>query len=198
MKLLAFSDLHLDTDAADRIVAEATKADLVIGAGDFAQARTGLEAFMARLAPIAEKAIYVAGNNESRDELRHATEATVLHGTSITWQGLVVAGIGGATPPLPPIPWDSWDLTEAQVETLLSGLPRADILISHSPPHGVADRHGRRGHIGSHAVRDAAIRLAPRLLFCGHIHDAWGETGMVHTTRVHNLGPTPNWFEVPA
>ena len=38
MKLLLFSDLHTDTSAATRIVKLAQDADIVIGAGDFANA----------------------------------------------------------------------------------------------------------------------------------------------------------------
>ena len=41
MKILAFSDLHLDEAAADAILAVADRADIVIGAGDFAQRREG-------------------------------------------------------------------------------------------------------------------------------------------------------------
>lgn len=39
MKILAFSDLHLDIAARDAVLAAAEGADLVIGAGDFASRR---------------------------------------------------------------------------------------------------------------------------------------------------------------
>jgi len=196
MKFLAFSDLHLDISACDAILAAAEGAELVIGAGDFAQRREGLAPYMARLAPIADKAIYVPGNNESLTQLRDNTKAHVLHGTSMIWQGVTIAGLGAAVPPLPPIPWASYDLTEEQAATALSGIPGADILVSHSPPLGAGDRHSQLGHIGSRAVRDAAIRLQPKLLLCGHVHDDWGFDGWIGQTRVCNLGPVPTWFEV--
>lgn len=197
MKILAFSDLHLDAGAADAIINAADDADLILGVGDFAVRRTRLQDYMARLAPIEGKAIYVAGNNESVDELRAATDAAVLHAQMIARDGLRIAGIGGAVPPLPPsLPWDSYDLTEDQADTLLSSIEACDILVSHSPPYGVADHHSALGPLGSHASRAAAENLRPRLLLCGHIHDCWGEEGHIGACRVVNLGPTPNWFEV--
>ena len=43
MKLLLFSDLHCDADAALRLVEQSNRADVVIGAGDFSTMRRGLE-----------------------------------------------------------------------------------------------------------------------------------------------------------
>lgn len=197
MRVLAFSDLHLDSAAADTLLAAADGADLILGAGDFAQRRTGLEPFMTRLEPMAPRAIYVPGNNESEAELRAATTATVLHGHVIDRNGLRIAGIGAAIPPLPPgVPWDSFDVSEAEAATMLDGIDTCDVLISHSPPHGVADAHVQLGPLGSTAVRAAVERLAPRLLICGHIHDSWGVEGTIGHTRVVNLGPTANWFDL--
>ena len=43
MQLLLFSDVHCDTAAARRIVQQSASADIVIGAGDFATCRRGLQ-----------------------------------------------------------------------------------------------------------------------------------------------------------
>jgi len=195
-RILAFSDVHCDAHACATLVTEGAKADLVIGAGDFAQRREGLADTMGLLAPLAPLAIYVAGNNENPEELAEATTAPVLQGTSLTCGALVVAGIGCAVPPLPPMPWGSVDLSEDAARALLDRVEHCDILISHSPPKGVADVHADMGSIGSVAVREVAERLQPKLLFCGHVHDCWGQEGQIGATRVVNLGPTPNWFEV--
>lgn len=196
MKILAFSDLHLDRAAAEAICAAAPEADLLIGAGDFAQRREGLDAYMELFEPFAGKSVFVAGNNESVDELRDASSAIILHGEGGLIDGLTIAGLGSAVPPLPPLPWTSCDITEAEARDLLIGIESADILISHSPPYGICDELTRSGHIGSHAVRGAVERLQPKLVFCGHIHDSWGKEGMIGTSRVINLGPTVNWFEL--
>ncbi|MCP3970575.1 MAG: serine/threonine protein phosphatase [Rhodobacteraceae bacterium] len=196
MRILAFSDIHCDRAACDAIVAAADTADLVIGAGDFAQRHDGLATTLDRLRRLEDKAVFVCGNNETAEALRCETRALVLQGGVTTRDGLTVAGIGCAVPPLPPLAWGSADLTEDAARTLLDPITACDILVSHSPPKGVADVHAQMGSIGSQAVREAAQRLQPQLLLCGHVHDCWGQEGHIGGTRVVNLGPTANWFEL--
>lgn len=198
MRLLAFSDLHLDVAARDAVLAAAGGADLVIGAGDFANQHEGLEDFVAPFDAIASKAVFVCGNNETLDALRAATAVPVLHGETMEFGGIVVAGIGCAVPPLPPLPWQSFDISEAEAEALLAPIPQAHVLVSHSPPRDVADRISGGGSVGSVAVREAAERMAPRYLFCGHVHDCWGERGTIGTTEVVNLGPGVHLFDIEA
>lgn len=194
-RILAFSDLHLSSQRAADIRAASTEADLVIGAGDFCTGRHGLTEAMELLWPLEDKAIYVPGNAESAEELRGATGATVLHGQAVERLGLAIFGLGYAVPVTPFGSW-SCDLTEVEAEALLAGMAEADILVSHSPPKGVADRTSSGRSIGSAAIRTAIERIQPRLCLCGHIHDSWGKSGFIGATAVHNLGPTPNWFEV--
>jgi len=195
MKILAFSDLHRDLEACAAIVTAARTADLVIGAGDFATRHKGLAETLAALAPVLDRAILVPGNNETEAALRAATTARVLHGEVAEVGGLHIAGIGAAVPPLPPMDWTSFDLSEKQATAMLDRINCADILISHSPPKGVADEIRGLGSIGSHAVRAAIERLKPRLVLCGHVHDCWGMTGRIGGSEVCNLGPGLTWFE---
>ena len=196
MKILAFSDLHCDKAAAHRLVEAAAGADLVVGAGDFASQHRGLERTMDALRAFEHKALYIPGNNETPEALRAATAAPVLHGELLEIGGLRFLGIGAAVPPLPPLPWQSYDITEEEAEAMLAPFAAADILISHSPPFGIGDvlEDGRR--VGSTALRAAIERLSPRLVFCGHIHGCWGVSGAIGDSSVHNLGPGVNWFEV--
>src|SRR5690625_2317377 len=196
MKILAFSDLHLDKRAAELIRADAEDADLVIGAGDFAVQREGLADAMEMLRPILPKAVLVPGNAESAAELRAAAgPAMVLHGEAFERDGVQFFGLGYAVPETPFGSW-SCDLTEAEAEEMLARMEHADVLIVHSPPQGVADRNRAGDALGSTAIRAAIERVQPRLVLCGHIHDSWGTSGMIGRAEVHNLGPQPNWFEV--
>ena len=195
MKVLAFSDLHLDRLSADQLLEEADSADLVIGAGDFAQRHESLEPFMELLAPMDHKAVYVPGNNETEAALRAATGATVLHGQGVSVGGLSIFGLGAAVPPLPPMAWGSYDLSEDEAGAMLGDMGAVDILVSHSPPKGVADVHVSLGSIGSEAVRAVIETNQPPLVLCGHIHDCWGMEGQIGKSRICNLGPGPTWFE---
>jgi len=197
MKILAFSDLHLARARAEEIAAASRVADLVIGAGDFCNMRKGVAEAMGLLAGIEKPLVMVPGNNESLEELQMAAPrgAIVLHGDTISIDGVTLFGIGGGVPVTPFGAW-SWDLTEAEAEALLESADGADVFISHSPPKGIADRTSTGLSVGSTAVHAAAERVQPKLLLCGHIHDCWGEEGTIGVTRVKNLGPTVNWFEI--
>lgn len=197
MKILAFSDLHGSARHAAALVEASAQADLVIGAGDFCNMRQGLEEAMALLAGISVPFVIVPGNAESVDELRAAapTGVEVLHGDATTFGGIQLFGLGYGVPPTPFGEW-SCDLTEDQAAAQLENCERADIMIFHSPPKGVADRTSAGQSVGSVAIRAAIERVQPKLAVCGHIHDSWGETGLIGACEVQNLGPFVNWIEV--
>ncbi len=195
MRILAFSDMHMSRRCARDVVAKTEFADLVIGAGDYCNHRQGLEDAMAMLAPALDKSVLVPGNAESAEELRTAAgPAIVLHGEGIEAQGLKIFGLGYAVPVTPFGEW-SCDLSEKHASEMLDRMEEADILIIHSPPRGVADQNRGGQSLGSIAIRTAIERVQPRLAVCGHIHDSWGQTGLIGSTRVHNLGPDPVWFD---
>lgn len=197
MRVMAFSDLHHSRARARVLVDEAAEADLVIGAGDFCNMRRDLPAALAMLDGIAAPFLTVPGNAESALELEAAAlpGMQVLHGASATVAGCRVFGLGYAVPETPFGDW-SCDLNEAQAAAMLAACTEVDILVTHSPPKGVADLTSQGLSVGSTAVRDAILRIQPPLAVCGHIHDSWGREGQIGRTRVVNLGPTPNWFEV--
>ena len=197
MRILAFSDLHNARGRAELLVEAAGAADLVIGAGDFCNMRQGLPEAMALLQGVSAPFVIVPGNAESFAELEEAAlpGMQVLHGTSLTLDGITIFGLGYGVPETPFGGW-SCDLNEAQAAAMLATCTQADILVTHSPPRGVADVTSRGQSVGSTAIRDAIVRIQPRLAICGHIHDSWGAEGQIGRTRVVNLGPTANWFEM--
>ena len=197
MRILAFSDLHHSRDRAETLVAASRAADLVIGAGDFCNMRRDLAGAMNLLGGIAAPFVTVPGNAESADELTDAAHAgtRVLHGTGVEIGGLKLFGLGCGVPETPFGVW-SCDLGEVAAGALLSLCNAADILITHSPPKGVADMPSGGLSVGSTAIRNAIERIQPQLALCGHIHDSWGREGRIGRTRVVNLGPAPHWFEI--
>lgn len=194
MKLLLFSDLHASTAAARRIAALAGGVDVLVGAGDFGNVRSQVRVCIETLRAIAKPAVLVAGNNESTEELVEACHdwpsAHVLHGSGVTIAGVSFFGIGGGVPVTPFGAW-SYDFTEQQAADMLGHCPAGAVLISHSPPHGAADRDGAGRSLGSTAVRDAVLRLRPRLVVCGHIHASAGKRELIGTSPVINAGPEP-------
>jgi uncharacterized protein len=197
MKLLAFSDLHRDQELAERLVDLAREADVVLGAGDYATMRMGLEATIDVLSAITAPSVLVPGNAESDTELWRACtgwpSARVLHGQPLQLDGAQFFGLGGGVPPTP-FPW-SFDLSEDEAAAKLESCPEGAVLVVHSPPKGYVDEaHGR--HLGSRSILEAIERKRPALVVCGHIHQCWGSEAAIGTTPVVNVGPEGRFFEV--
>jgi Icc-related predicted phosphoesterase len=201
MKLLLFSDLHNDLDAARQLVARSRRVDVLIGAGDFCNAHHNLRRSIDVFRTVGKPAVLVAGNNETTDELVAACkdwpQAHVLHGSAVTIAGTTFFGIGGGIPVTPFGSW-SYDFTEEQAADLLASCPPGCVLVSHSPPKGVVDRNSRGQSLGSVAVREAVERLQPVLVVCGHIHGCAGERDVIESSVVINAGPSGIDWELPA
>jgi Icc-related predicted phosphoesterase len=195
MRVLAFSDVHRDLRQAERLADQAADVDVVIAAGDFASMHRGLEELIDMLVVIETPTVLVPGNNETEDELRAACggwrAATVLHGDGTEIDEVSFWGLGGGIPTTP-WPW-SYDLDEDEAAERLAGCPENAVLVVHSPPKGYVD--GDR-HLGSQAILDAVEAKQPRLVVCGHIHEAWGARAQIGPTPVINLGPDGTVLEV--
>lgn len=198
MKLLLFSDLHRDREAAEALSTLASNVDVVVGAGDFASLRQGLATTIEVLQEIDRPAVLVPGNAESVEELTEACRqwptAHVLHGTPVNIAGVSFFGIGGAIPITPFGSW-SYDFSEDDARALLANCSHVDVLVTHSPPKGVVDVSSRGDHLGSAAIREAVEQYRPDLVVCGHIHDSAGKQATLGPTTVINAGPLGLIFE---
>ncbi len=193
MKLLCFSDLHRDVEAAKRLVKAAqVDVDVVVGAGDFANRHQGLADTLDILAAIDRPSVLVPGNGETVDELCEATakwaSATVLHGSGCEIDGVPFWGVGGGIPVTPFGAW-SYDFDEQQAAELLTGCPRGGVLVVHSPPIDTVD-HDTAGKVrGSQSIRDVIEAKQPAFVVCGHIHSDWEKQITLNETRILNAGP---------
>ncbi|QDV57239.1 metallophosphoesterase family protein [Rosistilla oblonga] len=199
MKLLLFSDLHRDRDAATALVELAKDADVMIGAGDFAIKRKGLADTIEILRTADCPAILVPGNGESVEELTQACrdwpQAHVLHGTAASVAGVSFFGIGGGIPTTPFGDW-SYDFSEEEAAELLRLMAEQDVLVTHSPPWNCVDIDGSGTHRGSPTIRQAIEANKPRLVVCGHVHDSWEQTDRVGDSVVINAGPRGVWHTI--
>ena len=66
-----------------------------------------------------------------------------------------------------------------------------DIVVSHCPPSGILDgwtspaHPGERISLGSTRLLDYLQRSQPRLLICGHVHEAQGQSSLGPTTIIN-------------
>ncbi|MAI72517.1 MAG: serine/threonine protein phosphatase [Rhodopirellula sp.] len=201
MKFLCFSDLHRNGEAAAKLVELSQGADVVIGAGDFATRREGVEDTLEVLSSITKPAILVPGNGESASELEKAVRvakwksAMVLHGTGCVFEGVEFWGVGGGIPVTPFGDW-SYDFSEAEAGPLLAGCKPDSVLVVHSPPLDTVD-HDSTGQIrGSQAIREVVETVQPKLVVCGHIHSDWEKQCRIAKTQVLNAGPRGVLIEI--
>jgi len=200
VKLLLFSDIHADLEAARQIVAKSREVDVVIGAGDFATMSRGLQRCVDVLSQIDRPTVLVPGNNEWPDELLSACKdwksAHALHGQGTRIDGISFFGLGGGVPVTPFGSW-SFDLSEEQATKLLEACPDHAVLVSHSPPKGLVDRSSSGQSLGSTAVHDAIIQKKPLLVVSGHIHASGGKSATLNATPIVNAGPVGMIWELP-
>lgn len=192
MKLLLFSDIHLNESYCRRIIELSKDVDVVIGAGDYCSLRRNLDQVIAVLKVMIKPTILVPGNSENYDELLEACNnwpsAKVLHGNGVEIQEQLFFGIGGGIPVTPFGSW-SWDFTEEEAEKLLAKCPKNAVLISHSPPKGVLDKSSFGLHLGSKTIKNFIHEKSPKLVICGHIHESGGKIEKHGNCTVINAGP---------
>ncbi len=184
--------MHADGEAALSLARRAHEFDILVGAGDFGNARRGLNLVLPVFKKLDVPMVFVVGNNESFEELRDACAGaphiSVLHGDSVELGGQTFFGLGGGVPVTPFGPW-SFDLSEEEADLKLQGCPRDAILVSHSSPVGTLDVSSAGKHLGSQSVARCIQEKAPRLVVCGHIHASAGGSQLVGSTPVVNAGP---------
>ena len=203
MNVLCFSDLHRDVGAAAALVAQAAEADLVVGAGDFANQHRGIGDCLDLLAAIDQPTILVPGNAETEQELVKATAAwsaaIVLHGRGTTLdvdgRTIDVWGVGGGIPITPFGQW-SYDFDEDQAAAMLHGCPAGALLVTHSPPIDSVDRDSSGKIRGSRAIRNCIETQQPKACVCGHIHSDWTRRVHIGQTEVLNAGPVGQWLTI--
>jgi predicted phosphohydrolase len=173
--------------------------DLLIHAGDFTFFGRGVRAILdfndwLGDLPHPHK-VAICGNHEyaleSDPNLRRLfTNATLLLNESVFFGPAKVWGS-----PLTPRDSGAFGGSNAmeRVMAYQSIPPDTDILITHGPPYGVLDHTPSEsaGPIGDKELREAVIRVKPKLHVFGHVHSGYGVRLTRHTVFVNAalLGP---------
>ncbi len=85
--------------------------------------------------------------------------------------------------------------SEPDVKKFIKKIPKIDILLTHIPPYGILDRvdnplapkSWQGKHAGSKLILDYIKKEHPQYVFCGHIHEAVGQSKL-GKTDIFNLG----------
>ncbi len=202
MLLLVVTDIHGNLGAVDRIIKAVNKKkiDAVLVAGDVTDFGTGDNALQVLnlFKQVSKKIFYVPGNCDYVDtfDTKELDEMS-LHGRYTKIGNVTVIGVGGSveTPFSTP-----FELGEEEIDSLLEKAYRAAkqpkdfILISHTPPYNTRlDLTASGIHAGSKAVRSFIEEYEPKLVICGHIHEARGIDTLGKILMV-NPGPARRGF----
>ncbi len=150
MNILACADLHGHPERVVRVRQLVTEhsPDVVLLPGDLTHAGRGEEALdLLRTLPVPVLAL--PGNMDGP----RAVAELRARGGLLSQDPAVIGGISFGGP---------------AVRT------PCDVLVTHEPPAGILDLAYSGRHIGSEVVRDLVLRLRPRVLTCGHVHECPG------------------------
>ena len=201
MRILIFSDIHGDTKALEKLVAQ--PADLYISAGDLSTFGRALDRCGEVLRPLGERCWVIPGNHETADD--NAAFCRKYGLTDFHRQirqlsgrdGMVhLAGLGYSN--LTPFHTPG-EFTEEQIAkelTAFEGIEPLEFVV-HVPPRGTKlDEVMFARHVGSETLRAWVERVAPRRLYCGHIHECAGRREMLGKTECFNVGKAGHWLEI--
>ncbi len=134
----------------------------------------------------------VAGNCDAPEMERYLeAEGIGVHSRCTMLGDVSVLGVGGSLPA--PVFTPHTFSEEEYTRILETAMGRRDsgpdIIISHQPPFRTKlDRVTGFRHVGSRVLREFIEKTAPKLVFCGHIHESSGVDTLGTATLV-NPGP---------
>lgn len=185
MRILVLSDLHGSLKHLKAIEAEAERADLILISGDITHfgGRREAESVLNPLRSYGTPLFLVPGNCDTRSAVDYFDDLEInLHGSVRDFQGITLAGLGGALPgPLnTPFVFSEEEYSEL-LSVITDGLVGKDIVLflSHQPPHGTAlDKALGLRHVGCRTLRGWIEENRPFLCISGHIHEACGQDNL--------------------
>jgi hypothetical protein len=187
MRIYAVADIHAVQKRLQRIrsVLSEHQPDVLVIAGDIINYIYPEKTFNF-LNDLSIPVLAVRGNSDPvylEKYFNKFSNLTSLHLNRKTVQSIPFTGLSG-TIPLPfrnRIGWREQYLMD-QVSPMVDS---QTVFVVHTPPWGSLDQVMGRFHSGSKMVRNLVEQTQPRLLICGHIHEAAGVENIGNTTVVN-------------
>lgn len=171
MIITHISDIHRSRVVLEKLKELTDKSDILIISGDVTTFGdiSYFREFMKSVSELRIKTFYVPGNND-KPYFSVPSGVENIDGVKTSYSGITFGGLGGS----PPTPFNTpYEIEEEQLRTRLDRLGYVDVLVSHSPPINTpSDRLDSGGHAGSSSVAEYIARIKPRLVLCGHVHEA--------------------------
>jgi Icc-related predicted phosphoesterase len=204
VKVLAFTDPHGGTEAADAVIslAKSVRPDVVVCSGDISYFQMRYERMCRRLADLGCPVYWVSGNHDAGIEDLVGVEFPHMKDVSFLVADLQRATIGGVPGSEKFWPSKEWDdeLVTLAIRTY-GRVPRSKpfVFLSHFPPRGSSiDGHsgGSPDAGGSQTVREMVDALQPDLVISGHYHSDFRRECRIGKVRCVNPGAMGSVYEV--
>ncbi|MFZ2632355.1 MAG: metallophosphoesterase family protein [Desulfosalsimonadaceae bacterium] len=183
MLIYAVADIHAAPERMEHIreAVSAHHPDVLVVAGDIINYLHPEKTFT-QLNGMSVPVLMVRGNSDPgyvENQFEKFSNLASLHLNRVTVKSVAFTGISG-TIPLPfrnRVRFFEKHLMK-RVHPLIDS---QTIVVVHPPPRGVLDQVMGRFHSGSKMVRELVEKTQPKLLICGHIHEA---------ARIEHIGQT--------
>lgn len=188
MKILAFTDSHGSPSDLVVIAKKASKADIIVCAGDFTIFENEIQYIMQQLEKLPKKVLIIHGNHEEDvtvDVLaKHFTNIEFIHKKIIVVGEYAFIGYGGGGFSTYEPEFEMW--IEKNKEKLKG---KKVVLVTHGPPYGTKCDKLASGYAGNKSFTSYAKKEKPTLLICGHLHELFYKKDKIGKTLVINPGP---------
>lgn len=188
MKLVCISDTHNQYQTLDGKIPDG---DILIHAGDLVRhgSIAEIQAFVDWYSQLPHRyKLFIGGNHDgalehSRHLINIPNNLTYLENELIIIEGIRI----WASPVSPPYRSFGFMWDDTRREELYKTVPECDIIINHSPPYGTIDTVLDGKSVGCKFLAAAIARVRPKLVICGHIHEAYG---IVNKDGINYINPS--------
>lgn len=199
MKILAFTDMHLNKPALKSILSNANKVDILICAGDISWFGMGLEKVLKLIdSKIKNPFFIIPGNHEDDEALKKICSklknVKYVHKKSIRSDKYLFFfwGDGGFAQTNPNL--------EAAIPKFKSSIKENDkvIFVTHGPPFNTdLDNLEMIGHVGCKSQKKFLKEIKPTLHISGHLHENFNKKEILfQRTLIINPGPAGTVLEL--
>ncbi len=187
MRIYAVADIHGDSERLQRIraVVSEHQPDVLVLAGDIINYIRPEKTF-SFLNELPLPVLAVRGNSDPvyiEKKVEKFSNLTSLHLNRVTIQSIPFAGLSGTIP----LPFRNRVCFHEKylMEKVSPFIDSETVFVVHTPPWGSLDQVMGRFHSGSKMVQKLIEQKQPKLLICGHIHEAAGITEVGKTSVVN-------------
>ncbi len=190
MKLIVFTDSHLDSISYRKIKEKAlkNKPDLMVCCGDISIFGSGLDQVAKFLNSLNIPTLVIPGNHESPEEIKKISSKYKnlinLHNGTYEFQEFLFFGWGTG----------GFSLVEPEFEKLSKQFKKTYdrkkklIFVTHAPIYGTKLDYIYEAHRGCKSTRKFVEEAKPILTLCGHFHETFGKKDKINKTLIINPG----------